>query len=103
MNSPEYGSIEAETIFEDAVRSVAVIALTGLNRPLINHGSDMEYEVLCGEGTLEVDFEVIELRPGVRQKVPKGTPYQDEALTPRLILRATATPLFNAETVEYLA
>lgn len=103
MEKPKFGNLEAETIDVNAERSIAVVALTGLNRPALNAVSDMEYEVLRGEGCVEIDFKVIELRPGSVFHVSAGTPYQDEALTPRLLMRVKATPRFNTENVEYLA
>lgn len=103
MTNPEFGLVTADIIDEDNVRSIAMVAVSGLNRPLINHRSDMEYEVTCGEGSMEVDFNVIELRRGSVVRIPAGTPYQDEAVTPRLVMRVTATPPFNPDDVEYLA
>lgn len=98
----EYGCLEAEEILRDDHKSIAKVALTGLNKPVINHGSDTTYEVLCGEGVVEIDFDVVELRRGVTWSVPQGTPYQDEALSPRLIVLATCEPPFDQEKVEYL-
>lgn len=103
MTSAEFGSVTSDIIDVDGVRSIAMVAVAGLNRPMINHGSDMRYEVTCGEGYIEVDFTVKELRPGSVVDIPAGTPYQDEAVTPRLVMRATATPPFDPDRVEYLA
>lgn len=98
----EFGTLNTEILDSDGTESITKIALSGLNKPAINHGSDTEYQVVCGEGTVEIDFDVRELRPGIVFTIPKGTPYQDEASTERLVMIATCQPPFSPETVEYL-
>ncbi len=91
--------LEVLTIDETTEHTIARVALSGCNRPVINHGSDTTYELLCGSGTVEVDFAVYELRLGSRVHIPRGTPYQDEG---SMVLLATSIPPFDPEEIEYL-
>lgn len=100
MSNPEF-SIEAITLSSDTKRSVALIALKGINRPVVNYDSDMTYDVICGEGIVEIDFDIIELTQGYRFSVPKGTPYQDQSEAGMQLL-AEAYPPFRPESIVYL-
>lgn len=91
--------LKVTSLHEDHEHTIARIVLRGLNRPVINHLSSTTYEVLCGEGTMEIDFAVHELRPGVEITVPAGTPYQDEG---ELLMLATTKPPFESSAVEFL-
>ncbi|MES2876573.1 MAG: hypothetical protein V4678_03835 [Patescibacteria group bacterium] len=99
MSKHEYTTPEVTELRRTAKSSIAQIVLHGLNRAVINHESDTTYKVVCGDGTMEVDFDVIDLKPGVSVTVPAGTPYQDEGC---LKLLAESVPPFNIAAIEYL-
>lgn len=91
--------LRAETIYEDTDRTVALIALRGINKRTINHRSTTTYEVIAGKGTMDVDGTIHELREGIAITVPAGTPYHDEGLVD---MRATSIPPFSIDGVEFL-
>lgn len=91
--------IRVEQLYEDADKTVVMVALRGLNRTTINHGSTTTYEVLSGNGIMNIDGEVHELSEGVIVTVQAGTPYYDEG---HLDMRATSIPPFDIVKVEFL-
>lgn len=99
MTKHEYTTPEVIELRRTAESSLAQIVLLGLNRPVINHESDTTYEVVCGNGTMEVDFDVITLKPGTSVSVPAGTPYQNEG---DIKMLAKSVPPFNVAALEYL-
>lgn len=86
-----------ETLRENEDETVALIALDGTNRAIMNHGSDTEYHVVAGEGMMRRDDEAIRLLPGTSVTIESGTPYYDRGC---LLMLATSRPPFNPETVE---
>lgn len=89
----------AQTLYQDNIRSKARIGLRGLNAATINHESTTMYEVILGNGLMNIDGTDRPLFEGVRLTVPAGTPYQDEG---HLVMLATSEPPFNPASVEML-
>lgn len=89
--------LKVETIRRDDEVSVASISLRGLNRLTINHRSTILYHVLAGEGTMNVNGDVYELKKGAIVEVPPGTPYFDKG---NVDMEAVSIPPFNPEDVE---
>jgi len=96
-SSPEI--LRAETLYLDDERSVAVVAVNGINRKTINHLSDTNYRVIVGTGLMHLPRRDVELTPGTSVNVRANTPYYDEG---SLIMIATSTPPFDPESVETL-
>ena len=84
-------------LFEDATRSVARIALNGMNIPVRNTICRLRYEVVCGDGVMIVGGVLHELHPGVVVNVEPGQAYQDAG---KLSMVATSEPPFYPEQVE---
>lgn len=89
--------LRVDILYEDSQQSFANIKLRGRNATIINHRSTMLYSVIRGEGAMNVDGEVQELKPGVVVKVPPNTPYYDEG---NVDMRALSYPPFNVDDVE---
>lgn len=89
--------IRAETLYADQDISVALIALSGINRSTVNHGSATAYEVISGQGVMFVDYTMHPLEPGARVVVPKGTPYYDAGED--VVMWAVSSPPFNIDSV----
>lgn len=96
-----YPGLHAETWYEDEERSVALVTLSGLNNRIVNHRSDMRYEVMAGCGMFIIgDSNVQYVEKGAAICIPAGTQYQDEG---NLMMLATATPPFNPTDIETLS
>jgi GNAT superfamily N-acetyltransferase len=90
-------ALRVETLRKDSQLSFAFIKLRGRNPKTINHKSTTLYSVVRGEGMMNVDGEVHELRPGVIVEVPPNTPYFDEG---NVDMKAVSYPPFSADDVE---
>lgn len=93
-------SISVEVVYEDSDQTVALVAVNGVNRWSVNHGSTTRYRVIGGVGCMEVDAEPISLYPGVEVEIKKGVQYRD--IGRNLLLEAISFPPFNQEKVRYL-
>lgn len=89
--------LRAQTLYEDQIASLALVALNGINQTIINFGSTTTYEVFSGKGIMFVDSTPHVLEPGVRITVPRGTPYYDAGED--VVMWATSVPPFNINTV----
>ena len=89
--------LKIEVLRVDDEVSVARISLRGLNRRTVNHRSTTLYHVLGGEGIMNVDGVVHELKEGAIVEVPPHTPYFDEG---NVDMEAVSIPPFNLEDVE---
>jgi mannose-6-phosphate isomerase-like protein (cupin superfamily) len=86
-------------ISADSDKSVVRIKLSGENQRVINHLSETTYEVISGQGTMEVNGVIYDLKPGVKVTVPVGVPYQDSGYVEMI---ATSTPPFDINSVKVL-
>jgi mannose-6-phosphate isomerase-like protein (cupin superfamily) len=92
--------LRVKTLYEDDVKSIAIVALNGTNRATINHRSTTTYEVLAGFGIMHVADSLHILEPGSSVFVPAETPYYDEG---RMVMLATSVPPFDIAAVEEIA
>jgi mannose-6-phosphate isomerase-like protein (cupin superfamily) len=91
--------LSIELLFKNEVVSVAHIALKGVNRRTINHGSTTTYSVLSGEGIMRIGDMEHTLAEGTTVVVPKGTPYMDEGNVEMVV---TCIPPFDPASIEVL-
>lgn len=93
--------INVETWLEDDDHSIAFVSVNGVNRIVMNRGSDITYHVISGTGTMNFPEEAraVALFPNARITIPKGTVYHDAG---NLVMLATATPPFDPEMEEVI-
>ncbi len=84
--------IDVETWFVDDKKSVAFVALHGLNKSVANIRSDMTYEVLDGCGLFEIDGSTILVQSGEKVEIPAGSQHQEDG---SLTMLVTSIPPFN--------
>lgn len=89
--------LEVQTLREQQRRSVAWVRLDGVNKAIINHGSETTYHVQTGDVTFIIDGEVAYLQEGESITAPKGRPYQDVG---RATMLAVSEPAFDPTKVE---
>lgn len=99
LPTPDQDTLTVTTIADTDERTVAYVALNGAGPLVVNHGSDMVYETLKGQGEMVVDGIAQQMYPGAVVSIPRGTPYQD---TGHMVMAVTAKPPFDANMVEVL-
>ncbi len=93
---PDDQLLTVETLYEDSERSIATVVLNGINTRIINRRSRMTYEVLKGEGIMEVGWQSRSISVGDSVVIEAGTPYRDEG---QMVLLATAQPPYDSNDV----
>lgn len=99
LPEPDSPLLTVETLYEDLERSIATVVLNGINTRIINRRSRMVYEVLKGEGTMEVGWQSRKIGVGDSVVIEAGTPYRDEG---QMVLLATAQPPYDPNDVVVL-
>lgn len=99
MEKPNRSILSVECLFEDGNMSVSRVALSGINKLVVNHKSTTVYTVLEGEGVMYIDGAEHQLYAGQTVVVPKDVPYFDQG---EVEMIAVSVPPFDTDSVEYL-
>ena len=98
------GSLEAQTLYQDKLKSVALVELDGVNNVVKNNGSKTTYEIMSGSGvfyigTSDTESKVREVGPGDKIIIPVGATYQDIG---QLVMLVTCEPPFDPKDVQLI-
>lgn len=90
------GFHESEIWFKDEAQTVAFVTLDGVNDTVLNGVSDMEYEIVDGDGCFTVIYEYfggkLSVHAGERIGIPHQTAYRNSG---NMAMLVTAKPPFN--------